>query len=97
MYDTKGYKVLGIIEKKINHPYFVIINCIFVFCRIAKRFVDGKNFYGGLLHVFYAPELESVAETRKKLMQRRRDVGVRLKRQQHDAINLKTVVFEPRY
>ncbi|XP_015181361.1 PREDICTED: uncharacterized protein LOC107068989 isoform X2 [Polistes dominula] len=52
--------------------------------RIAKHFLDGKNFYGGILHVFYAPELESISETRAKLMQRYKDVSVRLKRNKQD-------------
>nr|XP_034838887.1 RNA-binding protein 48 [Maniola hyperantus] len=47
--------------------------------RHAKRLVDTKNFYGGLLHVCYAPELENVNETRQKLMQRQRDIIFRLK------------------
>ncbi|KAI4496180.1 hypothetical protein M0802_008047 [Mischocyttarus mexicanus] len=52
--------------------------------RIAKHFLDCKNFYGGILHVFYAPELESIAETRAKLMQRHKDVSARLKRNKQD-------------
>ncbi|XP_076681701.1 RNA-binding protein 48 isoform X1 [Andrena cerasifolii] len=64
--------------------------------RIAKRFVDGKNFYGGSLHVFYAPELESVSETRAKLIQRRRDVAIRIKRNQRDAANPSTDKFVPK-
>lgn len=55
--------------------------------RIAKRFLDGFNFYGGLLHVFYAPELESLSETRKKLNQRRRDVSTRIKIHEEDPTN----------
>ncbi|CAH2248690.1 RNA-binding protein 48 [Pararge aegeria] len=47
--------------------------------RHAKRMLDTKNFYGGLLHVCYAPELEDINETRQKLMQRQRDVIFRLK------------------
>lgn len=50
--------------------------------RVAKRFIDGKNFFGGSLHVFYAPELESVSETRLKLAQRRRDIATRIKKQE---------------
>ncbi|KAJ8970294.1 hypothetical protein NQ317_019691 [Molorchus minor] len=46
--------------------------------RIAKRLLDTRSFYGGILHVSYAPECESVQETRNKLMQRRRDVLNRL-------------------
>ncbi|CAL7938838.1 unnamed protein product [Xylocopa violacea] len=64
--------------------------------RIAKRFVDGKNFYGGSLHVFYAPELETVSETRAKLLQRRRDVTIRIKRNQQDMKNSNTDKFIPK-
>ncbi|XP_076625005.1 RNA-binding protein 48 isoform X1 [Colletes latitarsis] len=64
--------------------------------RIAKRFVDGKNFYGGLLHVFYVPELESVAETKAKLIQRRRDVAIRIKRNQQDSLNPNIDKFIPK-
>ncbi|XP_066246408.1 RNA-binding protein 48 isoform X2 [Euwallacea similis] len=46
--------------------------------RIAKRLIDTRSFYGGILHVCYAPECESIEETRKKLVQRRRDVHNRL-------------------
>lgn len=46
--------------------------------RIAKRFVDTKNFYGGVLHVCYAPEHESIEETKNKLAQRNKDVLRRL-------------------
>ncbi|XP_069691943.1 RNA-binding protein 48 isoform X2 [Periplaneta americana] len=45
--------------------------------RYAKRHLDGRSFYGGILHVCYAPEMESVAETRAKLIQRRKDVASR--------------------
>ncbi|XP_015517529.1 RNA-binding protein 48 isoform X1 [Neodiprion pinetum] len=64
--------------------------------RIAKRFIDGKNFYGGLLHVFYAPELESISETRAKLLQRRRDIAIRIKRNQEDLANPETDSFTPK-
>ncbi|XP_017881001.1 RNA-binding protein 48 isoform X2 [Ceratina calcarata] len=63
--------------------------------RIAKRFVDGKNFYGGSLHVFYAPELETVSETKAKLLQRRRDVIIRIHRNQRDVKNHDTDKFIP--
>lgn len=46
--------------------------------RIAKRIIDTKSFYGGILHVCYAPECESVSETKAKLLQRKRDVLKRL-------------------
>lgn len=47
--------------------------------RIAKRMLDTKGFYGGSLHVCYAPELETVQETMEKLQQRRKDVTNRLR------------------
>lgn len=64
--------------------------------RIAKRFIDGKNFYGGSLHVFYAPELESVSETRAKLLQRRREVAIRIRKNQQDVSNPNTDKFVPK-
>lgn len=64
--------------------------------RIAKRFIDGKNFYGGSLHVFYAPELESISETRTKLTQRRREIGIRLKKNLEDQKNKSLDTFVPK-
>lgn len=43
--------------------------------------IDDKNFFGGVLHVCYAPELESLSETRQKLTQRENDVLKRVRRQ----------------
>lgn len=43
--------------------------------RFAKKQLDGKSFYGGVFHVCYAPELESVQETREKLEDRRRSIA----------------------
>ncbi|KAK1805038.1 hypothetical protein P4O66_019406, partial [Electrophorus voltai] len=43
--------------------------------RAAKRNTDEKSFYGGLLHVCYVPEYETVEDTRKKLQDRRRYVN----------------------
>ncbi|KAK7125026.1 hypothetical protein R3I94_019170 [Phoxinus phoxinus] len=43
--------------------------------RIAKRRTDEKSFFGGQLHVCYAPEYETVEETRQKLQDRRRYVN----------------------
>ncbi|XP_012288742.1 RNA-binding protein 48 [Orussus abietinus] len=64
--------------------------------RIAKRFIDGKNFFGGLLHAFYAPELESVSETRNKLIQRRKDVTFRIKSHKEDPTNPEVDPFVPK-
>ncbi|XP_078038494.1 RNA-binding protein 48-like isoform X1 [Augochlora pura] len=63
--------------------------------RIAKRFIDGKNFYGGSLHIFYVPEVETVAETKAKLAHRSREVILRIKRNQKDALNPSTDKFVP--
>lgn len=41
------------------------------FFRAAKRKMDEQSFFGGLLHVCYAPEFETVEETRKKLRERK--------------------------
>ncbi|XP_042236431.1 RNA-binding protein 48-like [Homarus americanus] len=43
--------------------------------RFAKIQLDGKSFYGGVLHVCYAPELESVEDTREKLHDRRKTIA----------------------
>ncbi|XP_063978567.1 uncharacterized protein LOC135163241 isoform X2 [Diachasmimorpha longicaudata] len=64
--------------------------------RIAKRLVDNKNFYGGVLHVCYAPELESIAETRRKLIQRQKDVIVRIRRHEEDPTSVEKDQFVPR-
>ncbi len=36
--------------------------------------LDDKSFFGGVLHVCYAPELESLSETKQKFAQRTKDV-----------------------
>ncbi|XP_065175027.1 uncharacterized protein LOC135804974 isoform X2 [Sycon ciliatum] len=46
--------------------------------RIAKRKLDNRSFFGSQLHVTYAPEQETVDDTRAKLQQRRQDVISRL-------------------
>lgn len=46
--------------------------------RKAKKFLDATNFYGGVLHISYAPELESTAETRAKMIRRSEDVAKRV-------------------
>ncbi|XP_020896530.1 RNA-binding protein 48 [Exaiptasia diaphana] len=43
--------------------------------RFAKRKMDNKSFFGGILHVFYAPEYESVDECRHKLEERRKIIS----------------------
>lgn len=41
--------------------------------------LDDRSFYGGVLHVCYAPELETLAQTKNKLIQRKREVIRRIK------------------
>lgn len=48
---------------------------LFAFFRFAKRKMDNKSFFGGILHVFYAPEYESVDECRHKLEERRKIIS----------------------
>ncbi|XP_055603376.1 RNA-binding protein 48 [Uranotaenia lowii] len=47
--------------------------------RRAKKLLDARNFYGGILHVSYAPERETVTELREKLFKRRKEVEFRLR------------------
>lgn len=56
------------------HVYYAKIQS----ARIAKRKLDNRAFYGGILHVCYAPEQESVEDTKAKLLQRSKDVLSRL-------------------
>ena len=43
--------------------------------RIAKNKLDNSSFFGGILHVCYAPEFETVDDTREKLQQRRKIIA----------------------
>lgn len=40
--------------------------------RLAKKKLDNWSFYGKCLHVCYAPEYESINETRFKLAERKK-------------------------
>ncbi|KAG8521688.1 RNA-binding protein 48, partial [Galemys pyrenaicus] len=51
--------------------------------RIAKRKMDEQSFFGGLLHVCYAPEFETVEETRKKLQDRKSYITRTTKNKDH--------------
>lgn len=48
--------------------------------RKCKRFLDAKEFYGGILHISYAPEHESQDELKNKLNQRMLEIKNCLKR-----------------
>ena len=43
--------------------------------RVAKRKLDNRSFFGKQLHVSYAPEFETVQDTRSKLQERRRVIA----------------------
>ncbi|KAM6974461.1 RNA-binding protein 48 [Tautogolabrus adspersus] len=62
--------------------------------RAAKRRMDEKSFYGGVLHVCYVPEYETVEDTRLKLQDRRRYIiravhNKAREKQQKEAVNEK--------
>ncbi|KAJ0184404.1 hypothetical protein K1T71_000827 [Dendrolimus kikuchii] len=67
-----GYKT-----EKFTEAYHVLYERI-QSARFAKKMTDGKGFYVEVLHVCYAPEFETLQETKQKLMQRRFDVARRL-------------------
>ena len=46
--------------------------------RFAKIHIDDRSFFGGVLHVCYAPELETLQDTRDKLAARKREILQRL-------------------
>ncbi|XP_053690560.1 RNA-binding protein 48 [Sabethes cyaneus] len=48
--------------------------------RQAKKALDARNFYGGILHISYAPEKESLQELQEKLSQRRKEVNFRIQK-----------------
>lgn len=48
--------------------------------------MDEKSFFGGLLHVCYAPEYETVEDTRLKLQDRRRYVNSTAQNKGTDAV-----------
>ncbi|KAL4221952.1 RNA-binding protein 48 [Mactra antiquata] len=52
--------------------------------RFAKRKLDDWSFYGGVLHVCYAPEYETIDETREKLRERQRFVESRVRQYRYD-------------
>lgn len=46
--------------------------------RFCKHYMDAKEFYGGILHISYAPENETIDELRAKLLRRQFEVKQRL-------------------
>ena len=61
--------------------FFIFIhNIISIHLRFCKRKLDELSFFGNILHVTFAPELESVAECRLKLHMRRSQMKSELRR-----------------
>ncbi|XP_030370123.1 RNA-binding protein 48 [Scaptodrosophila lebanonensis] len=46
--------------------------------RRAKRKLDATEFYGGILHISYAPENETTFDLCQKIQQRRKEVAFRI-------------------
>ncbi|NXD82103.1 RBM48 protein, partial [Halcyon senegalensis] len=51
--------------------------------RVAKKKMDERSFFGSLLHVCYAPEFETVQETREKLQDRRKYIAKATNQRDH--------------
>lgn len=47
--------------------------------KVAKRKLDEHYFFGAMLHVFYAPEYETLNDAREKILHRRQSVTARIK------------------
>ncbi|XP_023930756.1 RNA-binding protein 48-like, partial [Lingula anatina] len=62
--------------------------------RFAKKKLDDYAFFGGALHICYAPEYESVQETKDKLRERRREVAVRLRKLKEASSSQSSLVSE---
>ncbi|GAB1605778.1 hypothetical protein Ahia01_000860100 [Argonauta hians] len=58
--------------------------------RYAKRKVDDVSFFGGVLHVCYGPEYETVADTRQKLQHRRNIVTKKIKQYEEEQESKRT-------
>ena len=62
--------------------------------RFAKRQIDGRSFFGSVIHACYAPELETIQETRQKLVRRRCEVAARI--QQNSKGQIPTQIERPK-
>ncbi|XP_055943198.1 RNA-binding protein 48-like [Argiope bruennichi] len=64
--------------EEFTEVYLVKYN-LFPAARIAKKHLDDRSFLGSTLHVCYAPEFETISETRLKLQERRKYVAWKTK------------------
>ncbi|XP_075167141.1 RNA-binding protein 48 [Haematobia irritans] len=58
--------------------------------RKFKKFSDARSFYGGILHISYAPEYETIEELRDKLNKRKTEVEYRMKTNEKQLKRMKT-------
>ncbi|GBO22025.1 RNA-binding protein 48 [Araneus ventricosus] len=58
---------------------YLVKYSLFPAARTAKKQLDDRSFLGSSLHVCYAPEFETVSETRLKLQERRKYVAWKTK------------------
>ncbi len=54
---------------------------VFDSAKVAKKKMDNRSFFGKNLHVCYAPEYETVQDTREKLQERRDLIARKTKRE----------------
>ncbi|CAH8553012.1 unnamed protein product [Schistosoma intercalatum] len=77
-------KIIDYPDKETFTDVFVVKYDNLKAARYAKRLLDDSSFYGGSLHVCYAPEYETVAECRLKLYECRH-LNARISRKvEHD-------------
>ncbi|VDQ12208.1 unnamed protein product [Trichobilharzia regenti] len=67
----KHYGNVESLVKLIDYPDKDMFTDVFL-VKFAKRSLDDSSFYGGFLHVCYAPEFETIADCRLKLYECRR-------------------------
>ncbi|KAL8560347.1 hypothetical protein ACOMHN_006078 [Nucella lapillus] len=59
--------------------------------RFAKKKLDDYSFFAGSLHICYAPEYETVKETRQKLQDRRRVVAAKIRKLEQESESASSV------
>ncbi|XP_013105057.1 RNA-binding protein 48 [Stomoxys calcitrans] len=70
---NKGFEIESFTE-----VFWVCFERVFD-ARKCKRYMDAKSFYGGILHISYAAEYETIEELREKLELRRTEVDYRVR------------------
>lgn len=67
--------IIIIIQQRNSFEQGFVLKGWFHFFRVAKKKLDNRSFFGGILHVCYAPEFETVDDTREKLQERRKIIA----------------------